>query len=120
MPDTAHALAPPNPATPKRFCLCHEPWPCARNVTEPIAEELAWLATYAGAIAVSPESFDLEGLMPRFHGAANALYRVMEIAAKHEHDALRWQDPLPVPSWIPELREAIAAELLTEENDDGN
>jgi hypothetical protein len=47
-----------------------------------------------------------------------ALERVLEVAAKHEHDALRWQDPLPVPPWIPELREAISAELLSKENSD--
>jgi hypothetical protein len=113
--ETGHAQAPPNPANPKPFCLCGQPWPCAVDVTLPIAEELAWLSGYAGALAVSPESFDLEGLMPRFQRAVDALYRVLEVAGKHEHNALRWQDPLLVPPWVPEVREAISAALLTRE-----
>lgn len=43
-----------------------------------------------------------------------AIERVLRLAAGHEHGALRWADPLPVPPWIPQLRVAIAAELLDE------
>lgn len=39
---------------------------------------------------------------------------VLALAAKHEHGATRWEDPLPVPAWIPELREAISRALLGE------
>ncbi len=39
---------------------------------------------------------------------------VLALVAKHEYGALRWEDPLPVPSWIPQLRAAVAQELLGE------
>jgi hypothetical protein len=41
-----------------------------------------------------------------------AVEKVLALAAKHEHGATRWEDPLPVPTWIPELREVISRELL--------
>jgi hypothetical protein len=31
------------------------------------------------------------------------------LCAKHEHGATRWQDPLPVPEWIPLVRGVLAA-----------
>jgi hypothetical protein len=42
----------------------------------------------------------------------DALDAVLELADKAEHGALRWADPLPVPEWVPRVREAISAKLL--------
>ena len=48
-------------------------------------------------------------LLPGFVAAVEA---VLAVAAKHEHGATRWADPLPVPTWIPELREAVSGGLF--------
>ena len=38
----------------------------------------------------------------------NALRRVLDLRDRHEHGALRWADPLPVPEWIADLDAALA------------
>jgi hypothetical protein len=117
MPDTAHDLAPPSPASPKRFCQCGQPWPCAGDVTDPIASCLAaWRFFVERTNEVATERTPISSAVPRLLAAVE---RAMAVAAKHEHEALRWQDPLPVPSWIPELREVVAAELISKEGDGG-
>jgi hypothetical protein len=40
-----------------------------------------------------------------------ALEAVLALAAKHEHGALRWLDPLPVPEWIQQVRDTITTAL---------
>jgi hypothetical protein len=37
--------------------------------------------------------------------------RVLAIADRAEHGALRWADPLPVPGWVAEIREAVSGAL---------
>lgn len=37
------------------------------------------------------------------------LAAVAKLCDEHEHGALRWADPLPVPEWIPLVRAAIGA-----------
>lgn len=39
---------------------------------------------------------------------------VLDLCDKHEHGALRWQDPLPVPEWIPLVRAAAGAVHATD------
>lgn len=73
------------------------------------------LTTFAVPVAEFNAAQDrLAGHTPRLLAAVEA---VLALAAKHEHGATRWEDPLPVPSWIPELREAISAALLRGEPD---
>lgn len=40
-----------------------------------------------------------------------ALTAVLDLAAKHRHGALRWEDPLPVPEWVGLVESAVAAGL---------
>jgi hypothetical protein len=112
-PDTAHALRPQSPANPKPYCVCGQPWPCARDVTDPIAACLgAWRFFVERTNEIATERTPISAAVPRLVAAVE---RALEVAARHEHNCLRWQDPLPVPSWIPELRQAIAGELLSKE-----
>jgi len=46
--------------------------------------------------------------LARYQAAVRA---VRQFADKHEHGALRWEDPLPVPEWIPPLRDVLAEHL---------
>jgi hypothetical protein len=41
----------------------------------------------------------------------DALRAVLDKCDEHEHGATRWENPLPVPSWIAEFRTAIASAL---------
>ena len=81
-------------------------------MTDFVMKELDWLRTAAPAVAASPESFDLDGLMPRYERAVRALEAVLDEAAKAENGALRWADPLPVPSWVFTIRGAVGHALL--------
>jgi hypothetical protein len=42
-------------------------------------------------------------------GQGAILESIEAFAAKHEYGATRWADPLPMPTWIPQLREVVAA-----------
>jgi hypothetical protein len=42
---------------------------------------------------------------------SGALRAALEVAKRHEHGALRWEDQLQVPEWIAELRREIADAL---------
>lgn len=48
---------------------------------------------------------------------AQALRQVLQVCRENEIAALRWQDQLPVPSWIPAIRYEIAAALGLELED---
>lgn len=43
--------------------------------------------------------------------AVHALRAALDVAQEAEHQALRWEDQLPVPMWIGELRQRVAAAL---------
>ena len=43
------------------------------------------------------------------------LAAIEAVCAKHEYGALRWAHPLPVPSWIAEVREAATARRIPPE-----
>jgi hypothetical protein len=102
----------------KRFCVCDQPWPCAGAITDAIARYVAKVQHGhrqhvsvnfpAPGICVSRCSEPWPCAAAR---TAAALDAVMALAAKHEHGALRWQDPLPVPGWIPEVRAAMLGAL---------
>jgi hypothetical protein len=111
MPETAHVECLSLVPGEKPRCICGQPWPCARDVTDPVTARLDWLRGCIAAAQVTPEAFDLDGLLGDLDGVLAALEAVLALAAKQEHAALRWQDPLPVPGWIPEVRGAIAGAL---------
>lgn len=43
--------------------------------------------------------------------AAYALRWVLAVCRTHENAALRWEDQLPVPTWVGEIRRGIAEGL---------
>ncbi|HET6916265.1 MAG TPA: hypothetical protein VFH56_09280, partial [Acidimicrobiales bacterium] len=45
--------------------------------------------------------------------------KVEAVCARHEHGALRWAEPLPVPPWIAEVRAALAAAPSGEQRKEG-
>jgi hypothetical protein len=51
-----------------------------------------------------------------FSRLLGAVEEVLSVAAKAEHGALRWADPLPVPEWVAQIREAVSGKLPGEEN----
>lgn|ERR1017187_9298790 len=105
----------------KSYCACGKPWPCAGATTDAITRYIT-KTRHGHRQHVSP-NFPAPGICvsrcaehwpcPSARMAA-ALEAVMDLAAKHEHGALRWQDPLPVPEWIPLVREAISRALRGE------
>jgi hypothetical protein len=97
VPETAHVECLSLVAGEKPRCICGQPWPCARDVTDPVEAYLATARRLGSALYQPP--------------LLAALEAVLALAAKHEHGALRWQDPLPVPEWIPQVRGAIAGAL---------
>jgi hypothetical protein len=52
-------------------------------------------------------------------GRAAALRWVLAVCRTHENGALRWEDQLPVPPWIGEIRQGIADSLGVSEDDGG-
>lgn len=44
----------------------------------------------------------------QWDGAKASLAAVAAVCDKHEQGAERWDDPLPTPEWIPEIRAALA------------
>jgi hypothetical protein len=108
---TRHVERPTRFAGEKPRCVCGQPWPCARDVTDPVIARLGYLRACVEAAQVTPQAFDLSVLLGDFGNTLAALDAVLALATKREHGALRWQDPLPVPEWIPEVRAAIAGAL---------
>ena len=41
----------------------------------------------------------------------DAVERVLKLAARAERQALRWEDPLPVPDWVAKVREEMRQAL---------
>ena len=93
--------------------------PPETETPDPVAAYLA--EVYRELDAAAPwgsfgaEDFDWARHVPRLLGAVEA---VLGFADHAEHGALRWADPLPVPDWVPEIREIVRARLLGKENGD--
>ena len=86
------------------------------STDDELSVRLRILKTSADAYQYAPLSLNMDVMMANLGRALDALEAVLAIAAKHEHGATRWEDPLPVPSWIPELREAISERMLRAED----
>lgn len=51
--------------------------------------------------------WELADLRTELIDANRRIEAALALADKHEHGALRWADPLPVPEWIPLIRAAL-------------
>jgi len=68
----------------------------ARVQPDPIHDQLMERVTDWFENALDPQS------------AADAVRRVLLLAKEAEHQALRWEDQLMVPTWVVDVREACA------------
>jgi hypothetical protein len=86
----------------------------------PVAAELRWLKDCAPAIAASPESFDLDMLMPRYGAVVAAVEAALE---RHQPVRLKGSQATVCgrcrETWPCGEVQAITAELLGKENDHG-
>ncbi len=71
-----------------------------------MAELLHW-----GFKPHSPRSVDgTPAEQPPGVDADERIAAALAVCARHEHGALRWADPLPVPAWVREVREALTGQ----------
>lgn len=90
-----------------------------------VTAELEWLRSVGGAARVSPESFDMDGLLARFGRAVDALDEVLKLAdeAKEVRDYSGYETHGRLVGWNlrpAAIHEAISRALLGEEGSDGN
>jgi hypothetical protein len=83
-------------------------------VNTQLTDRPAWPDPPTGGVELDPLHDQLVALFsdPRDgEWARLALLTVLDVVKKHEHAALRGREQLPVPGWVSEMRQAIAATL---------
>jgi hypothetical protein len=97
----------------------------AETTADPLAALLARVCVRTPELTSDHDDSDcgLDGDLCTGHAAGRleaAVAAVLALADRAEHGAIRWEDPLPVPPWVGELRSAISAALLGQQEGGGN